>query len=238
MHVPARPISKYWVHSDTGQSWIAPATGRDGGATSSGELAASGTGKIGDNMKDSNKASPGNRGSGPGAYQGGHHFSRPVSHQVARNIVKPLHPPSLALPSPFSNRFTDGGAGGNAQLQQQWTSSTDSRNKGGEDGTSTLTPSEAAVANECLVSLLAVHGTTSRLATCAQVTAALKREGFPDAKASLALLKDVRALKSRGVSDRVWRKRRGAALIRVRADNSLFARLPSELFRNVLTFLA
>lgn len=188
--------------------------------------------------EDSNEANPGNRGSGSAARQGGHHVFRQVSRQVARNLVKPLHPANLALPSPFSNTFTTEGAGGNAQLQQQWTSSTESRNEGHEDGTSTLTSSEVAVANECLVSLLAVHGTTSRLATCAQVTAALKREGLPDAKASLALLKDVRALKSRGVSDRLWRTRRGAALIRLRVERSLFARLPSELFRNVLTYLA
>lgn len=76
------------------------------------------------------------------------------------------------------------------------------------------------------------------LATCAQVTAALKREGFADTKDSLAMLKDVCALKSRGDSDRLWRKRRGAALIRLRTEKSLFARLPSELFGNVLTFLA
>eukprot|EP00903_Cladosiphon_okamuranus_P009342 g8908.t3 len=83
------------------------------------------------------------------------------------------------------------GAGENAQLQP-WSESTESRNNGGEGGASILTLSEAAVANECLVSLLAVHGTTSRLATFAQLTAALKREGFPDAGASLVLLKDVR----------------------------------------------
>lgn len=239
--MPARHISKYytedfrtgrnWVHSDTGQSSIAPATDRDGSATS-GEVAATGANStVNGNMNNSNRES------GRGARQGDHRFLRPVARQVARNLVKPLHPSTLALPSPFSNTFTSEGTGENAQLQPR-TSSTDSRNNGGEDGASTLTSSEAAVANECLVSLLAVYGTTSRLATCAQVTAALKREGFPDAKASLALLKDVRALKSRGVSDRVWRKRRGAALIRLRAEKSLFARLPSELFRDLLTFLA
>ena len=179
--MPARHISKYytedfrtgrnWVQSNSGQCWIAPATGRDGRATSSEEFAASETGSnISGNMwEDSNEANPGNRGSGSAARQGGHHVFRPVSRQVARNLVKPLHPANLALPSPFSNTFTTEGAGGNAQLQQQWTSSTESRNEGHEDGTSTLTSSEVAVANECLVSLLAVHGTTSRLATCAQV---------------------------------------------------------------------
>lgn len=114
--------------------------------------------------------------------------------------------------------------------------------QGGHEGStevvSTLSSTEAAVANECLVALLAVHGTTNRLATCAQVTAALKREGFPSAKASLALLKDVHALKSRGVANRLWRKRRGAALVRARVEDSIFARLPSEVFRNVLIYLA
>ena len=188
--------------------------------------------------KDLNYTTPGKRGSSARARQGGHHYVRPISRQVARNLVKPLHPANLALPSPFSSTFAAESAEGNAQLQQQWTSSTEPRNAFGEDGTSTLTSSEAAVANECLVSLLAVHGTTSRLATCAQVTAALNREDFPNAKASLVLLKDVRALKKRGVSDRLWRKRRCAALIRLRADKSLFARLPSELFQNMLMFLA
>lgn len=183
---------------------------------------------VNGDTNDSNGENPSNRGGN------GHHFVRPISRQVARNLVKPLHSSTLALPSPFAQTFPlSEGAGGNAQLQQS-ISSMGTR----QQGTSTLTSSEAAVANECLVSLLAVHGTTSRLATCAQVTAALKREGFPDAKASLALLKDVQALKSRGVSDRLWRKRRLAALIRLRAENSLLARLPSEMFRNVLEFLA
>lgn len=246
-HPQTRHISKYytedfrtgrnWAHSDTGHSWIAPATNRDGSAASR-ELVASGksSSNINGDMNGSNEKNPSNRGSGQGAHRGDRDFLHPVSRQVARNLVKPLHPPTLALPSPFYQAFLPpDGAGGNAQ-RQKWTQSTGSR--GGEDGTSTLTSSEAAVANECLVSLLAVYGTTSRLATGAQVTAALKREGFPDAKASLALLKDVYALKSRGVSDRLWRRRRGAALIRLRAERSLFARLPSELFRNVLTFLA
>lgn len=105
-------------------------------------------------------------------------------------------------------------------------------------GTPTLSPAETAVAYECLISLLAVHGTASRLATCAQVNSALRREAFPDASESLALLKDVRALKGRGVSDRLWRKRRVAALIRLRVQESVFARLPSDLFRCVLVYLA
>eukprot|EP00752_Nemacystus_decipiens_P016464 g14718.t1 len=184
-----------WLYSDTRRSCIAPPTGRDGGGATSDELAASGTGgSISGDRNLSNETNSGNRRSGPGARQGGLHFPRPVSRQVARNLVKPLHPADLALPSPFSNTFVTEGAGGNAQLQQG-IGSTESRNKGGEDGTSTLTSSEAAVANECLVSLLAVHGTASRLATSAQLTAALKREGFPEANVSVALLKDVRALK-------------------------------------------
>lgn len=158
----ARHISKYytedfrtgrnWVHSDTGQSWIAPATGRDGSATP-GEFAASErrSKNINGDTNDSNE-NPSTRGSGQGGRQGGHHF-RPVSRQVARNLVKPLHPSTLALPSPFSRTFPPTeGAGGEAEIQPRIGS------------TSTLTASEAAVANECLVSLLAVHGTTSRLA--------------------------------------------------------------------------
>lgn len=115
---------------------------------------------------------------------------------------------------------------------------TQSGREGSKEVVSTLSSAEVAVANECLVSLLAVHGTTNRLATCAQVTAALKKEGFPDAKASLALLKEVHALKGKGVADRLWRKRRGAALVRARVEDSVFARLPSDIFRNVLVFIA
>lgn len=101
-----------------------------------------------------------------------------------------------------------------------------------------LSPMETAVANECLVSLLAMHGTVARLATQPQVRAALRREGFPDVNDALDLLKDVDALRGYGVRDRLWRGRRGAALVRVRAEDSLFGRLPPELFRNVLMFMA
>lgn len=103
---------------------------------------------------------------------------------------------------------------------------------------SLLSLTEAAVANECLVSLLAAHGTMTGLATGPQVAAALRREGFPDENDALALLLDVDALRGRGVRNRLWLGRRGAALVRERAGKSLFARLPSELFRNVLVFLA
>jgi len=171
-------------------------------------------------------------------------------HQVARNLVKPLHPSTLALPSPFSLPPVANDAGRGAQLQQVGASeregmvaaggvvSTAGRRKMRQEGTPTLSPAETAVANECLVCLLAVHGTASRLATCAQVTSALRREGFPDANESLALLKDVHALKGRGVSERLWRKRRVAALVRLRVEESIFARLPSDLFRSVLVYLA
>eukprot|EP00903_Cladosiphon_okamuranus_P009341 g8908.t2 len=155
------------------------------------EEAASGANSNVNGNMNTNERNPGNQGSGRGELQDNHRFLRPVARQMARNFVKPLHPATLALPTPFSNTFTSGGAGENAQLQP-WSESTESRNNGGEGGASILTLSEAAVANECLVSLLAVHGTTSRLATFAQLTAALKREGFPDAGASLVLLKDVR----------------------------------------------
>ena len=111
---------------------------------------------------------------------------------------------------------------------------------GGEGGevVSALSLTEAAVANECLLSLLATRGTMASFATGPQVAAVLRREGFPDEHDALALLKDKDALRGRGVRDRLWRGRRGAALVRVRAGESLFARLPSELFRNVLVFLA
>lgn len=101
-----------------------------------------------------------------------------------------------------------------------------------------LTPLEAAVANECLVTLLAIHGTATRLATGPQVAAALSREGFPDAVEALALLKDADALRGEGVRARLWRMRKGAALVRARCEYSLFARLPPELFRNVLRFIS
>lgn len=97
---------------------------------------------------------------------------------------------------------------------------------------------EAAVANECLVSLLASHGTANRLVTGAQVAAALRREGLPDADEALALLKDSSALRGRGVRNRLWRGRRGAVLLRVRDRTCVFSRLPPELFRNTLQFLA
>ncbi len=173
-----------------------------------------------------------------------------VPQQVARNLVKPLHPPTLALPSPFSLPLVADDAGRDAQLQQVdaleregvlaagGMVSTEGGHETRGEMTPTLSPAETAVANECLISLLAVHGTASRLATCAQVTSALRREAFPDANESLALLKDVRALKGRGVSDRLWRKRRVAALIRLRVEESVFARLPSDLFRGVLVYVA
>lgn len=101
-----------------------------------------------------------------------------------------------------------------------------------------LSRMEAAVANECLVSLLAMQGTVSRLATQPQVRAALRREGFPDVTDALGLLKDADALRGCGVRDRRWRGRRGAALVRARAEDSLFARLPPELFGHVLVFLS
>ena len=103
---------------------------------------------------------------------------------------------------------------------------------------SALSLTEAAVVNECLVSLLATHGTMTGFATGPQVAAALRREGYPDENDALALLLDVDALRGRGVRNRLWRGRRVAALVRERAGESLFARLPSELFRNVLVFLA
>lgn len=97
---------------------------------------------------------------------------------------------------------------------------------------------EAAVANECLVSLLAAYGTANRLATGPQVTAALSREGFPEPDEALALLKDPNALRGRGVCARRWRERRGAALIRHRCQDSLFALVPPEVYRYMLRFLA
>lgn len=167
-----------------------------------------------------------------------------VPRQVARNLVKPLHAPTLALPSPISPLPLADEEGRIAQLGQvgilehERGISTAGGHEVREQGTPTLSLAETAVANECLVSLLAAHGTTPRLATCAQVASALKREAFPDANESLALLKDLRVLKGKGVSDRLWRRRRVAALIRLRVETSLFARLPSDLFRNVLTYLA
>lgn len=162
-----------------------------------------------------------------------------------------MHPPTLALPSPFTHVFppADHSAGnvqpqqGGGALERDGVATggvilTQIGHGGSEEVVSTLSSAEAAVANECLVALLAMHGTANRLATCAQVTAALKREGFPDAEASLALLKDVHALRGRGVMDRLWRKRRGAALVRARVEDSVLARLPFDLFRNVLMFLA
>lgn len=101
-----------------------------------------------------------------------------------------------------------------------------------------LSRMEAALANECLVSLLAAHGTANRFATGPQIAAALRREGFPDASEALALLKDPGALRGRGVKDRLWRGRRTAALVRTRVEESVFGRLPPELFRHVLPFLA
>lgn len=106
------------------------------------------------------------------------------------------------------------------------------------EGPSPLSRIEAAVANECLVTLLASHGTATRFATGTQVAAALKKEGFPDSDEALSLLKDAHALRGRGVRNHLWRGRRWAALVRVRSHESLFARLPQELFRNVLHFLA
>lgn len=172
MHVPVRHISKYytedvhtrrnWVKSDTGQRWIAPAAGRDGSTAPGQELAA---GETSSSSNDSNDKNPGTRGSGRGECQGGQHFLQPVSLRVACNLVKPLHPSALALPSPSSPIE---GVGASEQLQQQRVNSTECRNKVGKDGTSTLTSYEAALAIECPVSLSAVHGTTSGLVTCAK----------------------------------------------------------------------
>lgn len=186
-----------------------------------------------------------------------------ICRQVARNLVKPRHMDYME----FLPTFTTGGgaassppaaaaaavvaagtAGETRNAQPQpWREASEgaepgmastARGQRGGGAMPALSPMEAAVATECLVSLLAAHGTVQRLATGPQVTTALKREGFPDAAEALALLKDSDALRGRGVRDRLWRLRRGAALVRVRAEESLFARLPSELFQNVLMFLA
>lgn len=101
-----------------------------------------------------------------------------------------------------------------------------------------LTQTEVTLFNECLVSLLARHGTVNRLATSSQMSAALRRQGFPNPVEALALIKNGNALKGIGVRDKLWRVRRGAALVRARVEKSLYARLPLELFRHVLIFLA
>lgn len=241
-----------WLHSDSGGSWIAPATGLDESTSSadSGHDVTSGdsNNSNSDTNASSKHKSPNNGGNGQGSRRDSSSPSLPpVSRQVARNLVKPMHPPTLALPSPFAHALPPAdGSAENVQLHQ-WGGAlerdevailTRSGCEGSKEVISTLSSTEAAVANECLVALLAVHGTANRLATCAQVTAALKREGFPNAKSSLALLKDVHALKGKGVTDRLWRKRRGAALVRARVEDSMLARLPSDLFRNVLMFIA
>ena len=170
--------------------------------------------------------------------------SRSVCRQVARNLVKPRHMDNMEFRPSYFFSATTGDA--------QWRCATNRGSRaeaaaavtekgGGGDGerhVSALSHMEAAVANECLVSLLAMHGTESHLATGPQVAAGLRREGFPNEEEALTLLRDADALRGKGVKDRLWRGRRGAALVRARVRGSVFARLPSELFRNVLVFLA